>query len=131
MADDPDTSAKPPFPKGDLYFYIAGSVIAAPLGKAGIDALIAGQYFKAALALSAGIAIATGAFSYKYWESHLSEPTRRLIQDISRYKAVLAGAILALAAYSFVVVPNFIEVLRGRSEWVKLYENQIDDLKPS
>jgi hypothetical protein len=130
MSDDMGEQPKPPpFPKADLYFYVAGTVIAAPLGKAGIDALFAADYFRALLALTAGISVAVAAFSYRYWESHLSEPARKLIRDLSRYKAFLSVALLVLAAYSFVVVPNFIEVLRGRSELEERYRKQIDNLR--
>jgi hypothetical protein len=52
---------------------------------------------------------AVGGFSFRYWESHLQEPTRRVIRELVSNKAIVAALFLIFSGYLAVVVPNFIE----------------------
>jgi hypothetical protein len=110
MSHDNPNERKP-FPHAELYFYVIGTVVAAPLAKSGWDALMAGDYVRGGLALSAAIVAAIGAFSFRYWESHLQEPTRRVIRELVSNKAIVAALFLIFSGYLAVVVPNFIERL--------------------
>jgi hypothetical protein len=108
MSDD-NSEEKPPFPRAKLAFYVIGSVVAIPLAKSGWDALMAGDYVRGGFALAAGAVSATAAFSFEYWESHLAEPTRKLIRDLLEKKAIIATIVLLFAAYSTVVIPDLMK----------------------
>jgi hypothetical protein len=63
MSDEgPAIKPKAPFPRAQLLFYVIGTVVAAPLGKSGWDALMIGDYLRGGLALTAAVAAAIGAF---------------------------------------------------------------------
>jgi hypothetical protein len=106
---DGNPSEREPFPRAQLYFYVIGTVIAAPLAKSGWDALMAGDYVRGAIALSAAVVAAAGAFSFQYWESHLEEPTRKVIRELVSNKALVAASAIIFFGYVAVVVPDFIE----------------------
>jgi hypothetical protein len=111
MSGDNPNERKP-FPHAELSFYVIGTVVAAPLAKSGWDALMAGDYVRGSLALGAAIVAAAGAFSFRYWESHLQEPTRRVIRELVSNKVIVAVLFLIFSGYFAVVVPNFIERLQ-------------------
>jgi tRNA_anti-like len=60
------------------------------------------------VALLAAIVAAAGAFSFQYWESHLQEPTRKVIRELVSNKALVAASVLIFSAYVGVVVPDLI-----------------------
>jgi hypothetical protein len=106
MTDEDQPKQPDPFPKADLWFYVIGTVVAAPLAKSGWDALMAGDSVRGAVSLTAAVVAAVGAFSFRYWESHLAVPTRRVIREIVSNKMVVAAALLIFLAYCFVVIPD-------------------------
>jgi hypothetical protein len=108
MSND-DPNEREPFPRAQLYFYVIGTVVAGPLAKSGWDGLMAGDTFRGALALSAAIVAAAGAFSFQYWESHLQEPTRKAIRELAKNKAIVAVLTLIFTAYVGVLLPDLVE----------------------
>lgn len=108
---DGNSNEKKPFPHDELLFYVIGTVVAAPLAKSGWDALMAGDYVRGGIALSGAIVAAAGSFSFRFWKSHLEEPTRRIIREIAANKAIVAALLLVLLGYVVVVFPHFTEKL--------------------
>ncbi len=112
----PPPENKPKFSPDDLLVYVVGSVIAAPLGKAGIDALMLEEYAKGGFALLAGISLATCAFTFKLWKSSLNEHAREAVEKIARHRVLLAVGAITLAAYTFVVLPDFLRIAERKSD---------------
>ena len=107
MSED-DPNERKPFPHADLTFYVIGTVVAAPLAKIGWDGLVAGDYVRGVAALLAAVVAAGGAFSFKYWESHLEEPTRRVLHDLANNKTILASLTLIAVAYFGIFIPDLV-----------------------
>ena len=113
-SDEP--KEREPFPQAELYLLLLSTIVAAPLAKSGWDALMASDLLRGTLALVAGAAALTIGFSFKYWETHLAEPTRRIIREIVSNKLLFAAAILALLGYGFVVIPDIARRVSPTSE---------------
>jgi hypothetical protein len=116
---DADHNEREPFPRAELYFYIIGTVVVPPLAKSGWDALMAGDYFRGLLAITAALVAAVGAFSFRYWESHLEEPTRKAIREIAKNKAIVGALALIFIAYVGVFIPDLIQKLEKASTTVQ------------
>ena len=106
MGDDEQPKQPDPFPRAELWFYVIGTVVAAPLAKSGWDALMAGDKLRGALSLTAAAVAAVGGFSFKYWESHLATPTRAVIREFISNRMVVGAVLLIFLAYGFVVLPD-------------------------
>jgi hypothetical protein len=100
-----------PFPRADLYLLILSTIVAAPLGKSGWDALMTGDYVKGGLALTAGAVALIGGFSFKYWQSHLAAPTRKMFREIVSNRSLVAAGGLIFISYGFVVLPDLVRTI--------------------
>jgi hypothetical protein len=112
----PPPENKPRFSADDLFVYVVGTVIAAPLGKAGVDALLVEDYIKGSLALLAGISFAACAFTFKLWKSGLNDRARDFVQKTARHRVLLGVGAITLAGYAFVVVPEFLRTATRKSD---------------